>query len=77
MLLTPRHMLKVLYTVLVEFPRGAKAAEEERPRGAVRPENVKVRIRGKRAQRALVMTKLGTVPEDEQVELPVFDDSGR
>ena len=30
------------------------------------------RIAGTKPRRALVMHKLGTIPEDEEVELPVF-----
>jgi MoaA/NifB/PqqE/SkfB family radical SAM enzyme len=73
-LLTPRHMLKVLYTVLVEFPRGARRAGKEREHRKVLPEEIKVNVTGKRSRGALVMTKLGTIPEEEQVELPVFND---
>jgi len=74
-LLTPRHMLKVLYTLFFLFPRAPKEAELERERKTVRPEEVEVRIKGSAPRRALVMTKLGTIPEAEEVELPVLDNS--
>jgi MoaA/NifB/PqqE/SkfB family radical SAM enzyme len=74
-LLTPRHMLKVLYTLFVTFRRGAKTPEPERqgPQ-AIRPEQVEVHMSGTARRRALVMHKLGTIPEDSEVELPVFDE---
>jgi MoaA/NifB/PqqE/SkfB family radical SAM enzyme len=75
-LLTPRHMLRVLYTLLVEFRRGARQPSAERPPRVVRPETVSVRITGTRPRGALVMAKLGTVPEEQQVDLPVFEDEG-
>jgi MoaA/NifB/PqqE/SkfB family radical SAM enzyme len=76
-LLTPRHMLKVLWTVLVRFPRAPRPDERPLPHRAVRPEAVRVRLRGSEPRRALVMTKLGTIPDAQEVELPAFDDSGR
>ena len=66
-------MLKVLYTVFCLFPRGPKPATAERALKVVRPDAVRVNIRGSRPCRALVMDKLGTIPEAEEVELPVFD----
>jgi len=73
-LLTPRHMLKVLYTAFVVFGRAARQTGEERPHRVVRPETIKVKIAGKKSSRAIVMCKLGTIPEEEKVDLPVFDD---
>ena len=75
-LLTPRHMLKVLYTLLFVFRKAPKSVEEERRIKAVRPEEVRVNIAGTKPRRALVMHKLGTIPEDEEVELPVFGEPG-
>jgi MoaA/NifB/PqqE/SkfB family radical SAM enzyme len=72
-LLTPRHMLKVLYTLFFTFRRGAKTAGRT-PR-AVQPEQVRVKISGTGPRRALVMRKLGTIPEDGEAELPLFSDS--
>jgi len=68
-LLTPRHMLKVLYTLLVRFRRKPGPARPHRP---VLPADVKVRVRGTAPGKALVMTKLGTIPEEQDVELPSF-----
>lgn len=76
-LLTPRHMLKVLYTAFVVFGRAAKPSAARRAQRVVEPAAIKVKIAGKRASPALVMRKLGTIPEEEQVELPVFEESGR
>ncbi len=45
-LLTPRHMLKVLYTLLFAFRKAPKSVEEERRIRVVRPEQVTVRISG-------------------------------
>jgi MoaA/NifB/PqqE/SkfB family radical SAM enzyme len=75
-LLTPRHMLRVLYTLLFVFPRSARRPPAaERAHRVVHPEQIKVSISGTRPRRALVMHKLGTIPEAEEVELPVFEDS--
>jgi MoaA/NifB/PqqE/SkfB family radical SAM enzyme len=76
-LLTPRHMLKVLYTAFVGFSRVGRRKGPERPPRVVRPEAVQVRIAGSRRGGALVMRKLGTIPEEEQVDLPVFEEPGR
>jgi len=72
-LLTPRHMLRVLWTWLVDFRR-AGPAEAERERRPVDPRQVQVRIAGSAPRPALVMTKLGTIPEPQPVDLPVFAD---
>ena len=63
----------MLYTVFFLFPRAPKPEAFVRGRAVVRPEAVKVNITGSRPRRALVMDKLGTIPEAEEVELPVFD----
>ncbi len=75
-LLTPRHMLRVLYTMLVTFNRSPRAAER-RPIGlrVVRPDQVRVGISGTGMRRAIVMRKLGTIPPASEVELPIFDDA--
>ncbi|MCP3981711.1 MAG: radical SAM protein [bacterium] len=69
-LLTPRHMLKVLYTLLYRFRKGGAPAEEERPLRVVDPDAVEVNIAGTERRKALVMDKLGTIPREEEVELP-------
>jgi hypothetical protein len=76
-LLTPRHLLKVLYTMFFAFPRAAREAGPDRQPATVRPEDVKVRISGTAPRRAIVMRKLGTIPEDSEADLPVFDPSDR
>ncbi len=68
-LLTPRHMLKVLTTLLWKFPRAPKAGPTE-PRPAVDPASVKVDAPSSTPTRALVMHKLGTIPEESEVPLP-------
>lgn len=68
-LLTPRHMLKVLYTLLVRFRRKPGPA---RPHRLIMPSDVKVNVHGTSPGKALVMTKLGTIPEERDVELPSF-----
>ncbi len=70
-LLTPRHMLKVLHTLFVTFRR-APAPTAEAPSRTVNPADVKVQVVGKRQTKALVMHKLGTIPEEEPVELPML-----
>mgnify|MGYP001421920722 CR=1 FL=1 len=72
-LLTPRHMLRVLHTLLVTFNRAPRGGPERAAR-EVRPADVRVRISGTRPRRALVMRKLGTIPEDGEAELPVFEE---
>ena len=77
-LLTPRHMLKVLYTAFVTFSRAPKPAPEQA--GAlklIQPDDVEVKITGTGRRRAIVMRKLGTIPEESEVELPIFEDSER
>jgi len=74
-LLTPRHMLKVLYTLFFTFRRGPQTAERE-PR-VVQPDKVQVEITGTGPRRALVMRKLGTIPEDSEAELPMFREQKR
>ncbi len=71
-LLTPRHMLKVLYTLFVAFRKTPKTVEEERSIKVIQPQQVRVNISGTAPRRALVMHKLGTIPEDSAVELPIF-----
>ena len=76
-LLTPRHMLRVLYTAFVTFSRSPKPAAATSDLKVVQPETVAVNISGTGKRRAIVMRKLGTIPEDSEAELPVFEDPGR
>jgi hypothetical protein len=83
-LLTPRHMAKALWTLFFGFGRkagergGREAGEKERQAHIIRPEDIRVTISGTAPRSALVMHKLGTIPEPEMVELPVISfDSGK
>ncbi|MDP7742688.1 MAG: SPASM domain-containing protein, partial [Lentisphaeria bacterium] len=71
-LLTPRHMLKVLYTVLLmifwKAPDGPSSVRN------VVPADIEVEITGHQMKQALVLDKLGTIPEEVEIELPVFKD---
>ncbi|HCN06745.1 MAG TPA: hypothetical protein DIT01_02350, partial [Lentisphaeria bacterium] len=71
-LLTPRHMLKVLYTVLLMIFR--KPPDEVSPVREIVPADIEVEITGHQLKQALVLDKLGTIPEEVEVELPVFKD---
>ena len=71
-LLTPKHMLRVLKTLFFDFRKAPRPTEEARPLRVVSPSDVKVDISGTRPRGALVMRKLGTIPEEEEVELPMF-----
>ncbi len=72
-LLTPRHMLKVLYTLLIRFPLARSAPDEARVRAPVDPDSIEVRVAGTEKRRAIVMHKLGTIPETEVVDIPVIE----
>lgn len=70
-LLTPRHMLKVLYTWLFKFPFARKPKESEsEPRRKVDAGKIRVEVKGEKPQKALVMHKLGTIPEEKEVMIP-------
>ncbi len=71
-LLTPRHMLKVLYTYFVLFRRPAPAGAEVREHAKIDPSQVEVNVVGTTRRRALVFEKHGTIPVDREVELPEF-----
>lgn len=73
-LLTPRHMLAVLYTYLVRFnlprpepPARAKSAAQGLP--------VYVKVVGHKPRKALVVQKFGTIPTEEMVELPELEEA--
>jgi len=67
-LLTPRHMLRVLYTLFVTFRKAqAAAAAPVRPPAS---DPLRVVVDATVARRALVQRKLGTIPEDREVDLP-------
>ncbi len=71
-LLTPRHMLKALYTLFIRFPF-AKQESKEREVKKINPADVKVSIKGTSKRAAIVMHKLGTIPEPEEVEIPEIE----
>ena len=71
-LLTPRHMLKVLYTLLLMT--FWKAPDEAAPVPDVVPADIEVEITGHQLKQALVLDKFGTIPEEVEIELPVFKD---
>jgi len=72
-LLTPRHMLKVLYTLLVTFRKAPRQGDTQ-PAREIRPEDIEVKVVGTEQRKALVMHKLGTIPEEEEdVELPALE----
>ena len=56
-------------TLLVRFRRKPGKARRHLP---VSPADVKVNVQGTAPGKALVMTKLGTIPEEEDVQLPAF-----
>jgi MoaA/NifB/PqqE/SkfB family radical SAM enzyme len=64
-LLTPRHMLKVLYTYLVLFRLPAKWVDKPIARPAV----VSGADAGRKRRAALVMHKFGTIPVEQEVDL--------
>ena len=86
-LLTPRHMLRVLYTYLVRFnwperalsERGTRAGQvgsrsTPTPHAATRkPLPVEVKIVGNKPRRALIMHAFGTIPTEAEVELPELE----
>lgn len=71
-LLTPKHMLKVLYTFFVKFNLPAAESHAAREVPHVEPAKVQVKIIGNKPRKALVMHKFGTIPVEEDVELPEF-----
>lgn len=73
-LLTPRHMIKVLYTLFIRFPFSkSKQPAGTTQRHPVNPESINVTITGTASRSALVMHKLGTIPDPEVVDLPEFE----
>ena len=72
-LLTPRHMLRVLYTLLVRFPFAKASAEEEKPARIVNPKDIKVHIHGTSSRSAIVQEKAGVITSPKNADLPFFD----
>ena len=74
-LLTPRHMFKAFTTFLRYgiFPPKTKVPEEPIP--VVNPEDASAKIIGTSKRKAIVLEKVGTIPEEADVDLPVFESS--
>ena len=66
---------KGLHTLLFRFRKGAVPEQEDRPLRVVDPDKIEVNIAGTERRKALVMDKLGTIPREEEVELPVIKGS--
>ncbi len=75
-LLTPRHMLRVLYYLLVKFPLSKPQPRSDRPVRMVDPYAISVKVSGTAPRQALVLHKAGTVPVPEAVDLPNYDPQG-
>jgi len=73
-LLTPRHMAAVLYTLLFRLRRASVAVPEDEPAAhpAPDPAAITVNLAGTRKGRALVLHRHGTIPEPETVDLPAY-----
>ena len=61
---------EIMYEGLVRPPIAGEVEPAEEARKSIDPKDVTVDVKGTRRQRALVMSKLGTIPEDEEVDLP-------
>ena len=72
-LLTPRHMLRVFYTLLIRFPFAKASQEEKIPTRSVSPKEIKVHIHGTSPRSAIVQNKAGVITSPEEAELPFFD----
>jgi len=68
-LLTPKHMIKVLYTYLVLFRLPARFVDKKFERPPQKAAENKT-TNGKKRRLALVMHKFGTIPVEEEIELP-------
>jgi hypothetical protein len=73
-LLTPRHMLAVLYTYLVRFnlPR-PQDVTPAKPAGKSLP--VYVKVVGHKPRKALIVQKFGTIPTEAVVDLPELEEA--
>ncbi len=71
-LVTPRHMLRVLFTSFFVFGQSPRKVKASPPQKGVRPQEIEVKILGTILRKALVLHKFGTIPEEEEVELPQF-----
>lgn len=71
-LLTPRHMLRTLYTFFVQFSLAPKPRANQPPSEQIQPETIGVNITGTAPRSALVLQKAGTIPAPAVVNLPQF-----
>lgn len=71
-LLSPRHMLRVLYTLFVRFPFSKNPPTRDQHSPGVLPEKITVNITGTARRSALVLRQAGTIPPPEKAELPRF-----
>ncbi len=74
-LLTPRHMLRVLYTLFVRFPFSPKPLEREQLSHAVSPEKITANVTGTSPRSTIVQQKAGVITTPEDVELPTFGEA--
>ncbi|MCP4403865.1 MAG: hypothetical protein GY801_41985 [bacterium] len=75
-LLTPRHMLRVLYTLFVRFSLGSKHPAPTQRSRAIQPEDIAVNIAGTSPGSAIVQQKAGVITEAEEAALPAFGSRG-
>jgi ferredoxin-NADP reductase/MoaA/NifB/PqqE/SkfB family radical SAM enzyme len=75
-LLTPRHMLRVLYNLFVRFPFAPAPPDPEQRSRVVHPEAIKVNITGTSSRSAIVQHQAGIIPAPEETNLPKFGGSG-
>ncbi len=71
-LLTPRHMVKVISTLFFFFRSSSRRTVDDPPAHFVATQGVEVDITGTAPRKALVFQKFGTIPDEEEVDLPVF-----
>ena len=57
-----------MYTLLVDFRKAPEAGATARTAAVVQPDDIEVKITGAVRGQALVMHKLGTIPEAQEVE---------
>ena len=76
-LLTPRHMLRALYNLIILFPLSKTKSAHDRQPNVVDPKKIRANIAGTSSRPALVLRKAGTIPEPEMVELPDFKENGK
>lgn len=73
--LTPQHMLRAVYTLLVTFPIAGKKETRSDTVKPVDPSTVRVNIVKKSPRKAIVLKGSGTLPQAEDVDLPEYGSS--